>query len=81
MAMKQQTSYHLLRAAKLFYPNSLETSYSSSNNPVFKLEDLGMKNFPETDKSLFHTATQDVEISAKIMQKLKGQRNQYSSHH
>ena len=55
----------------MFYPNSLETSYSSSNNPVFKLEDLGMKNFPETDKSLFHTATQDVEISAKIMQKIK----------
>ncbi len=59
------------RAAKLFYPNSLETSYSSSNNPVFKLEDLGMKNFPETDKSKFHTATQDVEITAKVMNKIR----------
>ena len=59
------------RAAKLFYPNSLQTSYSSSNNPVFKLEDLGMKNFPETDKSKFHTATQDVEITAKVMHKIK----------
>ena len=59
------------RAAKLFYPKSLETSYSSSNNPVFKLEDLGMKNFPETDKSKFHTATQDVEITAKVMNKIK----------
>ena len=59
------------RASKLFYPNSLETSYSSSNNPVFKLEDLGMKNFPETDKSKFHTATQDVEITAKVMKKIK----------
>ena len=59
------------RAAKLFYPNSLETSYSSSNNPVFKLEDLGMKNFPDTDKSKFHTATQDVEITAKVMNKIK----------
>ncbi len=59
------------RAAKLFYPKSLETSYSSSNNPVFKLEDLGMKNFPETDKSKFHTATQDVEITAKIIKKIK----------
>ena len=47
------------RAAKLFYPDCLETSYSKSNNPVFKLEDLGMKNFPNTDKSKFHTATQD----------------------
>ena len=59
------------RAAKLFYPKSLETSYSSSNNPVFKLEDLGMKNFPDTDKSKFHTATQDVEITAKVMNKIK----------
>ena len=59
------------RAAKLFYPKSLLTSYSKSNNPVFKLEDLGMKNFPETDKSKFHTATQDVEITAKVMQKIK----------
>jgi exodeoxyribonuclease-1 len=59
------------RAAKLFYPKSLETSYSKSNNPVFKLEDLGMKNFPETDKSKFHTATQDVEITAKVMKKIK----------
>jgi len=59
------------RAAKLFYPKSLDTSYSSSNNPVFKLEDLGMKNFPETDKSKFHTATQDVEITAKVMNKIK----------
>ena len=48
------------RAAKLFYPKSLLTSYSKSNNPVFKLEDLGMKNFPETDKSKFHT-TQDAK--------------------
>tara|TARA_A100001011_G_scaffold237993_1_gene245944 strand:- start:13582 stop:15030 length:1449 start_codon:yes stop_codon:yes gene_type:complete len=59
------------RASKLFYPNSLKTSYSNSNNPVFKLEDLGMKNFPETDKSKFHTATQDVEITAKVMKKIK----------
>ena len=59
------------RAAKLFYPKSLLTSYSKSNNPVFRLEDLGMKNFPETDKSKFHTATQDVEITAKVMQKIK----------
>ena len=48
------------RASKLFYPKSLLTSYSKSNNPIFRLEDLGMKNFPETDKSKFHTATQDV---------------------
>jgi exodeoxyribonuclease I len=59
------------RAAKLFYPKSLETSYSKSNNPVFKLEDLGMKNFPETDKSKFHTATQDVEITARVMKKIQ----------
>jgi len=59
------------RAAKLFYPKSLETSYSNSNNPVFKLEDLGMKNFPETDKSKFHTATQDCEITAKVMLKIQ----------
>ena len=59
------------RAAKLFYPKSLKTSYTTSNNPVFKLEDLGMKNFPDTDKTKFHTATQDVEISAKIMKKVK----------
>ncbi len=59
------------RAAKLFYPKSLVTSFSSSNNPVFKLEDLGMKNFPDTDKSKFHTATQDCEISAKIINKIK----------
>ena len=55
------------RAAKLFYPKSLLTSYSKSNNPVFRLEDLGMKNFPETDKSKFHTATQDCEITAKVI--------------
>ena len=30
-----------------------------------------MKNFPETDKSKFHTATQDVEITAKVMKKIK----------
>ena len=59
------------RAAKLFYPKSLQTSYSKSNNPIFKLEDLGMKNFPDTDKSKFHTATQDCEISAKIINKIK----------
>ena len=59
------------RAAKLFYPHCLETSYSKSNNPVFKLEDLGMKNFPNTDKSKFHTATQDCEITAKVMMKVK----------
>jgi len=59
------------RAAKLFYPNSLETSYSKSNNPVFKLEDLGMKNFPNTDKSKFHTATQDCEITAKVILRVK----------
>ena len=59
------------RASKLFYPKSLLTSYSKSNNPVFRLEDLGMKNFPETDKSKFHTATQDVEITAKVMQKIR----------
>ena len=41
------------RASKLFYPNSLETSYSSSNNPVFKLEDLGMKNFQKLIKVNF----------------------------
>ena len=59
------------RAAKLFYPNSLETSYSTSNNPIFKLEDLGMKNFPNTDKSKFHTATQDCEITAKVILRVK----------
>tara|TARA_A100000164_G_C21925717_1_gene782961 strand:+ start:224 stop:1807 length:1584 start_codon:yes stop_codon:yes gene_type:complete len=59
------------RAAKLFYPHCLETSYSKSNNPVFKLEDLGMRNFPNTDKSKFHTATQDCEITAKVIQKIK----------
>ena len=61
----------IARASKLFYPNSLETSYSKSNNPVFRLADLGMKNFPETDKSKFHTATQDVEITAKIILKIQ----------
>ena len=30
-----------------------------------------MKNFPDTDKSKFHTATQDVEITAKVMNKIK----------
>ena len=45
------------RAAKLFFPDSLKTTFSKSANPVFKLEDLGMKNFPELDKSKFHTAT------------------------
>ena len=63
--------FAIRKSCKLFYPKSLETSYSSSNNPVFKLEDLGMKNFPETDKSKFHTATQDVEITAKVMNKIK----------
>ena len=58
------------RAAKLL-SNCLETSYSKSNNPVFKLEDLGMKNFPNTDKSKFHTATQDCEITAKVIMKVK----------
>ena len=38
---------------------------------VFKLEDLGMQNFPELDKSKFHTATQDVEVSAKVMNKFR----------
>jgi exodeoxyribonuclease-1 len=59
------------RAAKLFYPECLETSLSKANNPVFKLEDLGMKNFPDLDKSKFHTATMDVEVSAKIMKRVK----------
>ena len=59
------------RAAKLFYPESLKTNFSKSNNPIFKLEDIGMKNFPELDKSKFHTATQDVEVSAKVMQRIK----------
>ena len=32
------------RAAKLFHPDCLETSLSNGN-PVFKLEDIGMKTF------------------------------------
>ena len=59
------------RAAKLFYPDCLETSQSKAGNPVFKLEDLGMKNFPNLDKSQFHTATMDVKVSAMIMQRVK----------
>ena len=59
------------RAAKLFFPDSLKTTFSKSANPVFKLEDLGMQNFPELDKSKFHTATQDVEVSAKVMNKFR----------
>ena len=30
-----------------------------------------MQNFPELDKSKFHTATQDVEVSAKVMNKFR----------
>jgi exodeoxyribonuclease I len=59
------------RAAKVFHPDCLETSISAAGNPVFKLEDLGMKNFPNLDKSKFHTATMDVEVSALIMQRIK----------
>jgi len=59
------------RAAKLFYPDCLETSVSKAGNPVFKLEDLGMKNFPNLDKNKFHTATMDVEVSTMIMQRIK----------
>ena len=59
------------RAAKLFYPDSLETSVSKAGNPVFKLGELGMKNFPNLDKSRFHTATMDVEVSAMVMKRIK----------
>ena len=59
------------RAAKLFHPDCLETSLSEAGNPVFKLEDIGMKNFPNLDKSKFHTATMDVEVSAMVMQRIK----------
>ena len=30
-----------------------------------------MKNFPNLDKSKFHTATMDVEVSAMVMQRIK----------
>ena len=59
------------RAAKLFHPDCLETSLSEAGNPVFKLEDIGMKNFPNLDKSKFHTATMDVEVSSMVMQRIK----------
>ena len=59
------------RAAKLFIPDSLETNYSMKGNPIFKLDNLGPKNFPELNKNLFHTAAQDCAVTLKIMQKLK----------
>ena len=59
------------RSSKLFYPNSLETNYSEKKNPIFKLDDLGPKNFPDLDSSLHHTATHDVEVTLKVIQKLK----------
>ncbi len=59
------------RTSKLFFPNSLETNYSEKNNPIFKLDDLGPKNFPDLDKSLHHTATHDCEVTLKVIQKLK----------
>ena len=59
------------RSSKLFYPDSLETNYSAKGNPIFKLDDLGPKNFPNLDQSLHHTATHDVEVTLKVMKKLK----------
>jgi len=59
------------RAAKLLIPDCLETNYSMKGNPIFKLDNLGPKNFPELNQNLFHTATQDCAVTLKIMQKLK----------
>ena len=59
------------RASKLLIPNCLETNYSMKGNPIFRLDNLGLKNFPELNQNLFHTATQDCAVTLKIMQKLK----------
>ena len=59
------------RASKIFYPNSFQTNYSVKKNPIFKLDDLGPKNFPEIDKNLYHSAGTDCEITLKIMRKIK----------
>tara|TARA_B100000945_G_scaffold285112_1_gene255152 strand:+ start:614 stop:2128 length:1515 start_codon:yes stop_codon:yes gene_type:complete len=59
------------RASKIFFPNALETNYSEKKNPIFKLDDLGPKNFPDLDKSKHHTATHDVEVTLKVIEKLK----------
>ena len=59
------------RASKLFFPDCLETDMSEKKNPIFKLDNLGPRNFPDLDITKFHTAIQDCETLLRVMKKLK----------
>ncbi len=53
------------RSSKLFFPKSINTTFSEKNNPVFKLETLSTTNDIKVDQ--FHTAISDCEACLGIM--------------
>jgi exodeoxyribonuclease-1 len=53
------------RSSKLFFPKSINTTFSEKNNPVFKLENLSVINDIKVDQ--FHTAISDCEACLGIM--------------
>ena len=59
------------RASKLFFPDCLETDISEKKNPIFKLDSLGPRNFPDLDTTKFHSAIYDCETLLRVMKKLK----------
>ena len=59
------------RASKLFFPDCLKTDISEKKNPIFKLDSLGPRNFPDLDTTKFHSAIYDCETLLRVMKKLK----------
>lgn len=57
------------RSSKLFFPDSINTSLSEKNNPVFKLENLSTIN--DIKVKQFHTAISDCEACLGIMKIIK----------
>jgi exodeoxyribonuclease-1 len=57
------------RSSKLFFPKSINTTFSKKNNPVFQLEGLSTINDIKVDQ--FHTAISDCEACLGIMRLIR----------
>jgi len=57
------------RSSKLFFPKSINTTFSEKKNPVFQLEGLSTINDIKVDQ--FHTAISDCEACLGIMRLIR----------
>ena len=57
------------RSSKLFFPKSINTTFSEKKNPVFQLEGLSTVNDIKVDQ--FHTAISDCEACLGIMRLIR----------